>query len=105
VTVSPRNTLRRQRFLVVVALFILIGLALPSAGRYSHFRPFDWATFFRVVPWTLLGGAIAGIIIVSSAIALYSPFPRSLRGKLTLESVDDGKIWFYGTNGQRHHLS
>ncbi len=70
--------------------------------RYSHvYAP---NRFVALLPWFVLLGGVVGLSLTTIS-TLYSPYPRTLSGPITLDRVEAGKLWFWGTSGQRNSIS
>jgi hypothetical protein len=40
------------------------------------------------------------VSFISAIFALYNPYPRALNGLVTLDRVEQGRLWFYAKNGR-----
>jgi hypothetical protein len=97
---------RRMRNLPIGTAFgAAIGFLLSLGtiyDRYSHVYTLD--RFLALLPRFVFLGGIIGLSL-ATVLALYNPYPRNLSGPITLDRVEEGKLWFYGKNGKRNSIS
>jgi len=100
-----RNGGRRRDLWLGTAIGASIGFLLGIGtiyDRYSHvYTP---NRFVALLPWFVFLGGVVGLSLTTIS-TLYSPYPRTLSGPITLDRVEAGKLWFWGTNGQRNSIS
>lgn len=94
---------RRPGFLATVALFIFFGLVFGTLGIFSHVGPFDLGSILVPLLWGAVIGGLVGLP-ASAAMKRYTPFSRSILGHILLDRVENYKLWFYGEDGERHHI-
>jgi len=82
-----------------IGFFLSLGTIYD---RYSHVYTLD--RFLALLPWFVFLGGIVGLSLATVP-ALYSPYPRNLSGPITLDRIEEGKLWFYGTNHKWNSIS
>ncbi len=82
-----------------------VGLIFSTTILYDRSRgPFTLEEFLAIASWYVLA-SVAVFSSISAIFALYNPYPRALKGLVTLDRVEQGRLWFYSKDDRRGSIS